>query len=98
MFYPKKFKERVKKVYPNWEELHRALDRGDPLVGDYLYSHFCFGIPCNVILAATSLEALQSKVREHTFFNVCPCLLYSHNIITVIGINYLTCNTIGHIA
>ena len=64
MFYPKKFKERVKKVYPNWEELHRALDRGDPLVGDYLYSHFCFGIPCNVILAATSLEALQSKVRE----------------------------------
>jgi len=37
MFYPKPFKERVKKAYPNWKKLHLLMDRGDILVGRYLY-------------------------------------------------------------
>ena len=64
MFYPKEFKARVKKAYPNFEDLHHALDSGSQVVGDYLYEHFTPQIPCSVILSATSLEALQAQVRE----------------------------------
>ena len=35
MFYPEDFKNRVKKAYPNWDELHRRLDEGDVFVGCY---------------------------------------------------------------
>lgn len=37
MKYPEDFKKHVKKVYPNWEELHNLMEDGDILVGRYLY-------------------------------------------------------------
>jgi len=37
MKYPEDFKKDVKKVYPNWKELHHLMDDGDIIVGRYLY-------------------------------------------------------------
>lgn len=34
--YPEDFKAKVKKVFPDWVELHKALDSGSELVGRYL--------------------------------------------------------------
>jgi hypothetical protein len=36
MRYPKTFIEQVKSTFPEWDEIHRSLDRGLPFVGDYL--------------------------------------------------------------
>ncbi len=64
MFYPEAFKNRVKKVYPNWDELHRRLDSGDEFVGRYLDdSSHSSSISIATILAATSLEELQEKAK-----------------------------------
>lgn len=48
MFYPEDFKNKVKKEFPSWENLHEKLDLGDPIVGRFLndnnsplYSEFC---------------------------------------------------------
>ncbi len=63
MFYPENFKKRVKEVYPDWEELHQALERGDRSVGSCLDSSELTGISLNAILEATSLEELQKQAR-----------------------------------
>lgn len=64
MFYPTDFKNRVKKTYPNWDELHRGLDNGDVFVGRYLNdSSYPASISLNTILAATSLEELQEMAK-----------------------------------
>lgn len=34
--YPKEFVDAVKEEYPEWQELHRALDAGEETVGEYL--------------------------------------------------------------
>lgn len=36
MIYSKEFIEKVKKEYPDWKDLHRALEMGDIRVGNYL--------------------------------------------------------------
>lgn len=63
MFYPEDFKNRVKKAYPNWDELHRRLDEGDVFVGCYLDDSCSTGISFETILSATSLEELNNKAR-----------------------------------
>ena len=63
MFYPEDFKNRVKKVYPHWDELHRRLDSGDVFVGRYLYDNSPTGLSLNTILTATSLEELQEQAK-----------------------------------
>ena len=39
MLYPEDFKKRVKEVYPNWDELHQAMERGEN-VGKFLFKGF----------------------------------------------------------
>lgn len=63
MFYPEDFKNRVKKAYPNWDELHRRLDEGDDFVGHYLDDSTSTGISFETILSATSLEELKNEAR-----------------------------------
>ncbi len=66
MFYPEDFKNRVKEVYPNWEELHRGLDIGESLVGERLYNsalQASNSISINTVLAATSLEELKKEAE-----------------------------------
>lgn len=63
MFYPKDFKARVKKAYPNWEELHQRLESGDVFVGRYLDDSSSTSLSLDTILNATSLEELQEKAR-----------------------------------
>lgn len=63
MFYPEDFKNRVKKAYPNWDELHRRLDEGDVFVGRYLDDSSSTEISFETILSATSLEELKNEAR-----------------------------------
>ncbi len=37
MFYPSEFVERIKRLYPDWYELHRRLETGDMWVERYLF-------------------------------------------------------------
>ncbi|MBD8922208.1 hypothetical protein EGR52_02140 [bacterium] len=63
MFYPEDFKNRVKKAYPNYDELHRRLDEGDVFVGRYLDDSSSTRISFETILSATSLEKLKNEAR-----------------------------------
>lgn len=63
MFYPEDFKNRVKKAYPDFDELHRRLDNGDVFVGLFLKDDPYPPISFDAILAATSLEELQEKAK-----------------------------------
>lgn len=63
MFYPEEFKNRVKKTYPNWDELHRRMDSGDVFVGRYLDNNSPSALSLDTILTATSLEELQKKAK-----------------------------------
>lgn len=78
MFYPEDFKNRVKKAFPTWYELHRRLDSEDVLVGRYLDDNSPTAFPFSTILTATSLEELQEKAKAaqekvelyHEWFNL----------------------------
>ena len=63
MFYPEDFKNRVKKAFPTWDELHRRLDSGDVFVGRYLDDNSPTALSLNTILTATSLEELQENAK-----------------------------------
>lgn len=63
MIYPEDFITKVKKAYPNWEELHRKLDSGDVFVGRYLDDSSPTALSLDTVLTATSLEELQEKAR-----------------------------------
>ncbi len=82
MFYPKDFKNRVKKAFPTWDELHRKLDSGDELVGFYLEDNLpnVFSL-LDTILTATSLEELQEKtkaIQEEVELYIEWCGLYEN--------------------
>lgn len=62
MFYPEDFKNKVKEMFPDEENLHQSLDSGSVTVGQVLYVspsvHF------NAILDAKSLEELQDTAKN----------------------------------
>ncbi|MBQ8626819.1 MAG: hypothetical protein IJ419_11720 [Agathobacter sp.] len=65
MQYPAEFISKCKRVYPNWIQLHKCLDKGSPSVSRMLSEcseqttfHY------NEVLRATSLEELQSKAQQ----------------------------------
>ena len=37
--YPADFIEETKRIFPDWPEMHGALDSGDEVVGEYLKPH-----------------------------------------------------------
>ena len=64
MKYPETFIAKCKRVFPNWTQLHKCLDKGSPSVGRMINEcaeqttfHY------NEILRATSLEELQQKAE-----------------------------------
>ena len=64
MKYPETFIAKCKRVFPNWTQLHKCLDKGSPSVGRMINEcaeqttfHY------NEILRATSLEELQQKAQ-----------------------------------
>ena len=63
MFYPEDFKKRLKKAYPDWEELHWRLDNNDYMVGHLLKENMQSAISIDSVLAAKSLEDLQSMAK-----------------------------------
>ena len=64
MFYPEDFKNKVKEVHPDWEELHQSLDRGSQYAGALLYYNwYPDSISIDTILVATSLEELQEMAK-----------------------------------
>lgn len=86
MFYPNDFKEKVKKLYPDNEELHSALESGDARVGILLQETYPYDkkfltispIPAahSLIESATNLEDLKTAVhtaKTHLFqeWNCC---------------------------
>lgn len=63
MFYPKDFKKRARELYPEWNELHELLEKGDEFAGSYLELGTRGALSIDTILAATSLEELQKKAK-----------------------------------
>ena len=50
MEYPKKFKDRCKKIYPDWDDLHDMLNREQTLAGRYLCDSSLSNIPIKAVL------------------------------------------------
>jgi ketopantoate reductase len=62
MEYTGKFIEEVKTEYPDWEELHDKLRRGDIRVGDYLAEKSDFRMKADEILKAFN-EGRQEDIK-----------------------------------
>ena len=62
------FIAEVKSVYPQWRELHAAVDAGKQIVGRYL-GDSCDRITVDEVLAATSLEELQDRAMDDEMRN-----------------------------
>ena len=62
--YSKEFIEECKRVYPNWKELHKALEEGKVIVGRMLDDSRYDKITNDEILTASSLKELQDKANK----------------------------------
>lgn len=62
--YSKEFISKCKCIYPNWEELHIALNNNREIVGRYLDDARYGGISNDTILEAKTLESLQAMALE----------------------------------
>lgn len=62
MLYPEDFKKRVKEVYPNWDELHQAMERGED-VGKLLFKGFMSMKTYRKIFEEEGAEAAKKEVR-----------------------------------
>ena len=80
MFYPREFKQRAKKAFPNLEELHKRIEKGDDFVHLYLRSVNCLSsvvdlepgsLSIYTVLEASSLAKLkeQSKIEKNLILN-----------------------------
>ena len=63
MKYPKEFVENVKAAFPNWAELHEALDNGSVIVGHCLNSNRRFEMSPTTIVTAFN-RGQEYKVKE----------------------------------
>jgi hypothetical protein len=63
MKYSKELINEVKELYPTSEEMIHHAENGRYILGRYLDDSSSGGFSPDVILAATSLEDLQSKAR-----------------------------------
>ena len=60
--YPANFVERVKAEYPNWPDLHKALDSGNQFAGRYLDDSSQGGIsPSEVVKMIDSGRVLELR-------------------------------------
>ena len=80
MQYSEDFKKRVKEVYPNWDELHQAMERGED-VGKLLLKG-CMSIKTyHKIFKDEGAEAAEKEVRtRHDLLNEYIDSKYQHEI------------------
>lgn len=65
--YPAEFVKRAKAEYPNWPELHRALDSGNQVAGRYLDDSSSGGIsPAEVVVMIdhNRVQELRKKADQ----------------------------------
>lgn len=71
--FKKEFIEEAKALYPNWSDLHRAIEQNSGIIGRYLDDETPDGISYREILAASSLSELKAKAgiikRQHDLRN-----------------------------
>ena len=63
MKYPEKFIAKCRRVYPNWTQLHKCLEKGSISVSRMLSECKTTTFHYNEILRATSLEELQEQAQ-----------------------------------
>lgn len=69
MQYPEDFKKRVKEVYPNWDELHQAMERGED-VGKLLFKGSMSMKTYRKKFEEEGVEAAKKEVRaRHDLLN-----------------------------
>jgi hypothetical protein len=57
MIYPDDFKDAVYKAYPDWAEIHQALEDGSEMVGRYLSDAPSMVDPQDILLCETIEQA-----------------------------------------
>lgn len=63
MDYPKEFVKKVKREYPDWQDLHEALDAGNDFLGRLLDDSRHFAMKAEEIIAAFE-EGCEYKVKR----------------------------------
>lgn len=62
--FSKKFLDEVNALYPDWKDLHEAIEHNSGMVGRYLDdASWCVWFSPENILEASSLEELQAKAK-----------------------------------
>ncbi len=64
MIYSKEFKEKIKKVYPDWESIQKFMDNDSDLVCQQLFDKCSSGMSFDTVLNASSLEELQRIAKQ----------------------------------
>ena len=62
--YSTEFVDKVKRVYPDFKEMHERADNNDYFLGRYLCDSSPQGVSISSILSATSLEELKAYAKE----------------------------------
>ena len=62
--YPEEFKKEARRLYPNWDRVHRLIDHGSQFIGDDLdLVSRNGGIPAELVIRVQSKEDLD-KLKE----------------------------------
>jgi len=62
--YPEEFKKEARRLYPNWDRVHRLIDHGSQFIGDDLdLASRDGGIPAKLVIEVESMEDL-GKLKE----------------------------------
>lgn len=64
MDYPEDFIKRCEEIYPDYYELHTALETGSYIAGRFLCDSCQDGFSFDMILSANSLEDLQTFAKK----------------------------------
>ena len=64
MKYPQSFKDKCKRVFPDWYDLHKLVEDGHSIVGRYLDDSSNSSISAKTVMAAKSLDELKDLARK----------------------------------
>ena len=74
MKYSEEFVKKVKTVYPDWKELHKALEKGSQIVGRYLDDSRYFSMSPAKIVEAFKQGRGYDVLKEAKRANECAKL------------------------
>ena len=66
MNYPQSFKDKCKRTFPSWEELHSHAEQGHEIVGRYLDDSNNGSISVKIVLDARTLDELKELAKRET--------------------------------